>query len=204
VRTGKKGPTVPVFTKKENATLAQRIEILNWHHAQPKKSQTKTAKHFDPIYPNLRIKQPLLSEWLKDEQKWRDQWAEAQEQGKPGNAKRIKQVEHPNVDAMLELWISKLMRDCVHITGELIREKWKHFADLAGVPEDERLALSNGWLDSLKLRCGLKELRRHGEADSANLVDVDADRKRIQEIIFHEGYALCDIFNMDETGLFWA
>lgn len=96
------------------------------------------------------------------------------------------------------------MRDRVHITGELICEKWKRFADLAGVPEDERLALSNGWLDSLKLRCGLKELRRHGEADSANLVDVDADRKRIQEIIFHEGYALCDIFNMDETGLFWA
>ena len=40
------------FTRKENATLEQRIEILNWHHANGK-NQQKTAKHFDVIFPNL-------------------------------------------------------------------------------------------------------------------------------------------------------
>jgi hypothetical protein len=45
----------PKFVRKEVATIAQRIEILNWHH-QNSKNQTKTAKHFDPIYPNLRLK----------------------------------------------------------------------------------------------------------------------------------------------------
>ncbi|KAJ7740354.1 hypothetical protein B0H16DRAFT_1277451, partial [Mycena metata] len=64
-------------TKKENASLAQRIEILDWHHAQAKPSQSKTAAHFGPIYPNLCIKQPLVSSWLKDESKWREQWDEA-------------------------------------------------------------------------------------------------------------------------------
>jgi hypothetical protein len=38
-----KKPAAPGFTKKENATLAQRIEILDWHHAQAKPSQRKTA-----------------------------------------------------------------------------------------------------------------------------------------------------------------
>jgi hypothetical protein len=59
----------PVFTKKENATLVQRIEILDWFHANGE-NQSKTARHFDPIYPNLKLKQPIISEWAKDEQKW--------------------------------------------------------------------------------------------------------------------------------------
>ena len=54
----------PVFTKRENATLAQCIKILNWYHANGK-NQLKTAKHFSPIYPNLTIKQPLVSTWVK-------------------------------------------------------------------------------------------------------------------------------------------
>jgi len=62
--------------KKENATLAQRIEILNWHHKNGQ-NQMATAKHFDPIYPNLQIKQPLVSSWLKFEAEWREQWARA-------------------------------------------------------------------------------------------------------------------------------
>ncbi|KAF8221434.1 hypothetical protein L208DRAFT_1095729, partial [Tricholoma matsutake] len=65
--------TAPVFTKKENATLAQRIEILDWYHDNGK-NQSKTAKHFDSIYPNLKMKQPLVSAWVKDEAKWREEW----------------------------------------------------------------------------------------------------------------------------------
>ena len=40
------------FVKKENATLAQRIEILDWHNANGL-NQTKTARFFDQKYPNL-------------------------------------------------------------------------------------------------------------------------------------------------------
>jgi hypothetical protein len=199
-----KTPAAPIFTKKENATLAQRIEILNWHHAQQKPSQSKTAKHFDAIYPNLRLKQPLLSAWLKEEDMWRGRWADAEEHGRAGGAKHFKQVEHPEVDDMLALWIAKAMTQRVHLSGEIIQEKWRRFADLVGVAEEDRLTLSDGWLAALKKRCRLKEFKCHGEADSANPADIEADRKRIQEIIFHERYALRDVFNMDETGLFWA
>ena len=54
-------PRPAVFTKKENATLVQRIEILDWFHANGK-HQSKTARHFDTIYPNLKFKQPIISE----------------------------------------------------------------------------------------------------------------------------------------------
>jgi hypothetical protein len=61
--------SAPVFTKKENATLAQRIEILDWYHKNGK-NQLRTAKYFDLIYLNLKMKQPLVSAWVKDEPKW--------------------------------------------------------------------------------------------------------------------------------------
>lgn len=65
---------MPVFTKKENATLEQRIEILDWYRTSGK-TQDETAEHFDKIYPNLKIKQPLVSAWAGQEESLRDRWA---------------------------------------------------------------------------------------------------------------------------------
>jgi len=105
---------------------------------------------------------------------------------------------------MMYLWVSKVMGDGILLTGEVLCQKWNQFADLVGVPKDERLNLSNGWLECFKDRNGLKEMKQHGEAASANASTVEQERKRIQELIKKYGYELCDIFNMDETGLFYG
>lgn len=182
----------------------QRIEILDWHHANGK-NQSKTAKHFDPIYPNLKLKQPTISSWVKDEANWRMKWMSAQSQGKGGMKKRDRKVtEFPEVNEMLELWIAKAMHDKVLLTGDVIREKWTRFADMAGIPPDERLNLSVGWLESLKKRCGLKGYKRHGEAASAQEEDVEKEIVHVADIIEKGKWQLRDIFNMDETGLYWA
>lgn len=196
-----KGHAAPVFTKKENATLDQRIEILDWYHANGK-NQSKTAKHFDLIYPNLKIKQPLVSAWVKEEAKWREEWACTS--GRTHVAKRICQTQHPEVTEMLDLWVSRAMADNLLITGEVLRQKWTKFAELAGVPEDERLSLSEGWLARFKNRSGLKQLKRHGEAGSVDPEKVERERRRVQGLIKEYGYELRDIFNMDETGLFYG
>jgi orotate phosphoribosyltransferase len=59
-------------------------------------------------------------------------------------------------------------------------------------------------LAHFKDRNGLKEMKHHGEAASANAKTVERERKQIQELIAKYGYQLHDIFNMDETGLFWG
>jgi hypothetical protein len=46
------------------------------------------ARHFDPLYPNLKIKQPLLSSWNKEEAKWQELW-EQTNQKSDQNAKWI-------------------------------------------------------------------------------------------------------------------
>ena len=186
--------------KKENATLEQRIEILDWYQANGK-NQTKTAKHFITKYPNLHIKQPLVSAWVKDEKKWREVYEQS---GAQKSAKRVRQTQHPEVTEMMDLWVSKALGDGVLLTGEVLRQKWSKFADMVCIPDDERLHLSNGWLASFKNRHNLKEMKRHGEAGSADEEIVEKERQRIRDLIKTKGYAWNDIFNMDETGLFYA
>ena len=190
---------MPVFTKKENATLEQRIEVLNWYHANGK-NQSKMAKHFDKTYPNLKIKQPLVSAWVKEEERWREAWACSGAR----TAKRAQQTQHPEVTKMMDLWVSKAMSNNIILTGKVLRQQWTKFADLMGIPEDDRLSLSDGWLARFKARNGLKEFKRHGEAASASSETVEREKQRIQELLKEYGVELRDVFNMDETGLFYG
>jgi hypothetical protein len=104
---------------------------------------------------------------------------------------------------MMDLWVVKAMAARIQLTGAVLREKWKKFADIVGIPEDERLDLSEGWLTCFKNRNGLKERRRYGEAGSADPEAVAKEKKRVAELIAKYGYELRDVFNMDETGLFY-
>jgi hypothetical protein len=95
------------------------------------------------------------------------------------------------------------MANRILLTGEVLRQKWNVFANLAGVPEDDRLKLSNGWLARFKDRNGLREWKEHGEAASANDETVEQEQKQIQNLIKEGQYQLHDIYNMDKTGLFY-
>ena len=113
-------------------------------------------------------------------------------------------MEHPEVSKMLDLWVSKVMADRTLLTEEVLRQKWNTFADLAGVLANERSKLSNGWLAQFKERNGLKEWKYHGEAGSSSAKMMEEERKQVQKVILEGGYKLKDLYNMDETGLFYA
>ena len=162
----------------------------------------KTAKHFDAIYPNLLLKQPRISAWLRDKSKWRVEYESSA--ASSYSSKRVCKTQHPEVAEMLDLWVSKAMVDNILLTGEVLRQKWKSFADLAGVPDDERLNLSDGWLSRFKERNGLKGMKRHGKAASAAMDTVEKEQIRVQDLLRKLGYKSRDIFNADETGLFYA
>jgi hypothetical protein len=105
---------------------------------------------------------------------------------------------------MLDLWVTKACNEGVQLTGKVLREKWRNFKKLAGVPEDEQLKLSHGWLDSLKKWLGLKKWKRHGESRSANPEVVAQEHEQVRNLLQESGYEQRDTFNMEETGLFYA
>ncbi|KAG6887837.1 hypothetical protein C0995_012340, partial [Termitomyces sp. Mi166 len=92
----------PVLTKKKNATLKQKIKILDWHHKN-KSSQSKISSYWNDKYPNLKLMQPQILDWLKMEDELQKQYAEALARRQTGNAKREKLTKNPEVNKMLEL-----------------------------------------------------------------------------------------------------
>ncbi|KAJ3544961.1 hypothetical protein NMY22_g2609 [Coprinellus aureogranulatus] len=200
------GPPLKPDGPLQNPTLEDRIFVLDWLRSN-KKSQSATFEHFRrvPHFRNLRFSQPSISTWVKKEKELREEYESASAHGRA--AKRARQTELPEVTEMMELWVTGACNEGVHLTGDVLRTKWRQFEELAGVPEDERLKCSNGWLDAIKKRLGLKNWKRHGESGSVDPEAVERDRARIKKLIsdaLKEGYSLKDILNMDETGLFYA
>jgi hypothetical protein len=46
---------------------------------------------------------------------------------------------------MMDLWVSKALADNILLTGEVLQQKWTTYANMKGVPMDDRLTLSEGW-----------------------------------------------------------
>ncbi|KAI7950164.1 hypothetical protein MJO28_008985 [Puccinia striiformis f. sp. tritici] len=191
----KKKPNKPE-TNTRIATLCQKVEVLNWHHANGK-NQTKTATHFDKLYPELKLTQPRISAWLKDEISIRQN-----ELKTSASVKRVNKTKFETVDKLLEEWTRNAIVAKLVISGDLLREKWKDFARLQGIPSTQWLKLSNGWLDSFKARNNLKMYKKHGEAAQADELTISQEVDRLQKLISR--FPPNDVFNMDETGLFYA
>ncbi|OAD79390.1 Homeodomain-like DNA binding domain-containing transcription factor, partial [Phycomyces blakesleeanus NRRL 1555(-)] len=61
---------------------------------------------------------------------------------------------------------------------------------------------SQGWMEKFGKRHCIKMNRIHGEADSTDIESLQIDKAAIKEKI--ERYSACDIYNFDETALFYA
>ena len=89
----------------------------------------------------------------------------------------------------------------------LILEKARSlFSDLkakAGEGCEEEFAGSHGWFNRFKKRIGLHNLKLSGEAASADTKAAKEFPATLKENIEAEGYTAEQIFNVDETGLFW-
>uniref|UniRef100_A0A3P8RKE9 HTH CENPB-type domain-containing protein n=1 Tax=Astatotilapia calliptera TaxID=8154 RepID=A0A3P8RKE9_ASTCA len=62
---------------------------------------------------------------------------------------------------------------------------------------------SHGWFYRFKKRTGNHSVVRHGEAASSDHTAAEEFVKKFEELINQEGYIPQQVFNCDETGLFW-
>lgn len=91
------------------------------------------------------------------------------------------------------------MHDGVILNNQILLEKEGLINSRLGGNEDFKH--SHGWLARFKTRHGIRQIKPHGEAESAPLDTFPDARKGLQEII--SKYRFDDVFNADETELFW-
>ncbi|XP_074350027.1 CENP-B homolog protein 2-like [Apium graveolens] len=114
--------------------------------------------------------------------------------------KRHKPAKYPDMEKVLYEWFLQY-QDRVNMTEELILEKAKETMKILYPQQDQEHTFSQGWLDKFKLRHGIKSFRRFGESGSVDVQDMEKKLESIREKI--NQFPMKDVFNMDETGLFY-
>ena len=186
----------------KQATLHDKLTILEWHHANGN-NQMKTVRHFN-VNGYSELSQSTLSRWVAKEAIFKA----LSDSGAAPSVQRFRETKNPELERCLSIWIDQMGANKFNaLSGKIIRDMANKFYDKLQVPLEERLKLSNGWLDNFRARARLRYFRFYGEESSVKAGDAALEHQRIAKIIssaLAEGYKLDDIFNMDETALFYS
>lgn len=123
---------------------------------------------------------------------------EAFEQNKK-DCKRLKKCSKEDLEEALLKWMKVQRSLNFPISGPLLKVQAEKFAEQLGYSS---FVCSNGFLDRFKNRNGITFGKICGEAKSANTTDIETWLNEKWPVI-REGYADDEIYNADETGVFY-
>jgi Tc5 transposase DNA-binding domain len=114
--------------------------------------------------------------------------------------KRTHTISFQQLEETLKNWMLQQQHQKICLSGNIIKEKGRDFAKRLGMLETD-LLFSNGWLVSFEDRNGFKQWKLHGESGDAQMEGIEEKMSVIQSKIAK--YQVDDVYNMDETGLFY-
>jgi hypothetical protein len=180
---------------RQRVTNAQRQALRSWVFAQATKPSHKACIAWFESQFNHRISQSTVSESLGDHFKHLDRSTP------PSHGARQRVAQWPILEAILWDWQKTLQEKRIQTSGELLRLKaseiWYQIPQYKDLEPPE---FSQGWLSRFKQRHGIKQHTQHGEAGSVP-AEVEVEMRSIRTLCGE--YQEEDIYNMDETGLYW-
>ncbi|XP_053575658.1 tigger transposable element-derived protein 1-like [Bombina bombina] len=113
-----------------------------------------------------------------------------------------------DMERLLILWIENQTTRHVPVNQAIIQSKaLSLFNDLKAkkgeAAKDAAFVASRGWFDRFKKRSNLHNIKVQGEAAAADTEAAESYPSDFANIIEDGGYSMDQIFNVDETGLFW-
>ena len=169
-------------------------EICEFHIKHPQISHLDIATHFNQLN-NTDIKRTTVSKILKNKEQWLSVITNP-----ITSTYKNREVKYPLLEEALSIWVKQALSKNLIISDNILREKAKDFAKDLNIAENT-LVFSNGWLGGFKTRNFLSKQKIHGEANDAPLAILPEKRAELQELI--SNFDLNDVFNCDETGLFY-
>lgn len=108
------------------------------------------------------------------------------------------------VDEACWKWFSQQRSKGAPVSGVLLQEKARSFFPKLYPDEDpDCFKASTGWLTKFNTRHGIKNVQLRGEILSSDISAIEPFCAELQKIILEEGYSRHQIFNADESGLWW-
>ncbi|UYV77397.1 hypothetical protein LAZ67_15000864 [Cordylochernes scorpioides] len=127
--------------------------------------------------------------------------AEKWENYSVGSSKRQRVGKFSDLEDALFNWFTQGRANNIIITDDLLREKAKKLGEHLDVPEN--FAYSSGWLQRFKGRFHISQRRLCGEGASISPAIIDEHLTNLNSILANSGYDPANIYNADETGLFF-
>lgn len=120
----------------------------------------------------------------------------------PQNARLLKArvIKHPQLEQALATWVLQMEHQKKCLSDGLIQQKARKLTTMMNISTEDFKA-SNGWLANFKTRNGLKQHQIHGESGDAQMTGIEEHMQILQAKISSHNHD--DVYNMDETGLFY-
>lgn len=167
--------------------LKRKIDLIE--QVESGKKQKIAAEDFG-------ISANTVSVIMKNKDRYREQFYSGQSNV---DMKRARQAQHGDVETELLKWFCAMRGNNVPLSGPIMKTKATAIARNLGKMDWE---CNDGWLSRFKTRHNIVFKNVCGESESVDTANLDqwtesVLRKKIRQ------YRPCDVFNADETGLFW-
>ncbi|XP_041053574.1 tigger transposable element-derived protein 1-like [Carcharodon carcharias] len=125
-----------------------------------------------------------------------------------GRVSRTRSSIMENMERLLAVWIEDQNQRQVPLSLMVIQAKAKSLYDdlqneQGESSQSESFNASRGWFERFKKRSYLHSIKVTGEVTSANTEVADEFAAYLKRIIEEGGYSPKQVFNVDETGLYW-
>ena len=169
-------------------SLEDKIALIRASEASPKPTQAHLSCQFS-------IGRSTVGDILRKKRLYEEAW-EGNVYSKRQRLSKTTNAE--TVNEKLYAFFNQARAKNIPLSGPILQSKALQLAEELDV-EDFRA--SNGWLYAWKKRYNIKQFKISGESADVDMALVDDYKSRIQGIT--SGYEPDDIFNCDETGLFY-
>ncbi|KAK7094233.1 hypothetical protein V1264_007882 [Littorina saxatilis] len=175
------------MSKRKFLTLEERVDVIK---------KLNKGLSVRKVADELNCEKTQISNIKADRSQILSQW----ESGARSTGKCVKRrkTTYDGLNDELFEWFSRARSKNIPVNGPLLQERALVRSMELGFDD---FTASNGWLQSWQRRYNVNFAMRSGEASGVPLEAVDDWIKRLPEIT--KDYALEDIFNADETGLYF-
>lgn len=120
----------------------------------------------------------------------------------PGKRKSLRPSEYPLMEKALYKWFLRQRERNAPISGLILKEKAKYFHENL-YDKNSTFSASSGWLQKFKKRFGIRFLTITGEKLSSQPELVSPFLRKLEEKIKDLNLDYNQVYNADETGLYW-
>ncbi|XP_028677229.1 tigger transposable element-derived protein 4-like [Erpetoichthys calabaricus] len=177
---------------RRDLTLAEKIDFLDQIRQQPPNTSQRRLVEI------TGLAKTTISHLLKQENELREEWAQC-ERRRGTSQKRKREGKDPDVDEALNEWFAIVTGRGVRVSGPMLKCKAEELAKKLGHND---FKATDGWLSRWKSRHDIKFKKAHGEKESADGAGAEKWKStKLPEI--HEKFQADNIYNADETGLYY-